>query len=422
MQANTVSERERISHVVRRLGYGSRGWFAGQAASLDEAIDEALDLGTEAEPPPPLAVPETAEAARGGNVIRQVYQRWLEQTLPGDRPIEQRLVWFWHDHFAIDLRKVGFANLVDGYHVTLRRHATGNFGELLRAMATDPAMLFYLDGVRSSVDGLNENYGREVLELHTVGPGNFSEADVLAAARAFSGWVVAVPGERTEAAQEIFGAAPWESVFVPFRHDGGSKSLLGVTGDLVADDAVDVLLAHEATARHIATKLFIELVGLSPLDTDVDSLAAAFRQDYEVMDLVRAIVDHPAFLSDAAVRSKVRSPLEQAIGVLQAVGAPSESVRSVVEALSGIGYFPFRAPNPAGYPSGERLLSPHRLVRTFDLAATAPPELTSLTVDELLARLGIFDVSDSTRAVVGAAPAGPQRWALAVNSPEHQLV
>ncbi len=407
--------------MVRRLGFGARPDAAASLPTVEDAIAESLDL-TPHQSLDPLPAPADPQAARDRTLVRQVYGRWLEATIPGVRPIEQRLVWFWHDHFAIDLRKVGFANLVDRYHLTLRQHATGNFADLLRAMASDPAMLLYLDGARSSVDALNENFGREVLELHTLGHGNYTEADVLAAARAFSGWVVAVPNGRSDRLLDRFDAAPWDAVFVPFRHDSGTKTLLGVTGALDAAAAVDILVDHPTTATTVSQSLFRHLVGTEPDPTTLESLAATLRSTYEVMDLVEAIVATPEFTADGAIRSKIRSPLEQAIGVVQASGANPAVMRAVVETVGDIGYVPFRAPNPAGYPEGDRLLSPHRLVRTFDLSAAAPPEITGLDARQMMERLGIFDVSATTHGVLERTKDGALRWALAVNSPEHHLV
>ncbi len=140
MDAQAASERERISHVVRRLGYGARPDVVAALPDVDAAIGEALHLSSPPVDPGPLRV-ESANESRSRTTIRSVDQRWLEATLPGRRPIEQRLTWFWHDHFAIDLRKVGFAHLVDGYHQTIRRLATESFAELLNAVAIDPAML-----------------------------------------------------------------------------------------------------------------------------------------------------------------------------------------------------------------------------------------------------------------------------------------
>jgi len=206
--------------------------------------------------------------------------------------------------------------LVMQQHAMLRSHALGNFGELLKAVARDPAMLLYLDGITNAATERNENFGRECLELFTMGrDSGYTQDDVVAAARAFTGWVVAIPGRPALAR---LGAPPWSAVFLPRRHDADTKTLLGTTAPLDMDGALDVILDQPETARFVATKLWRDLVGLDPDDATADALARNFRRDYEIRPLVQAIVQHDAFTSDAAVRSKYRSPVEKLVGIVQA--------------------------------------------------------------------------------------------------------
>jgi uncharacterized protein (DUF1800 family) len=348
-----------------------------------------------------------------------------------DRLVEERLTWFWHDHFATSVLKVRVPYLVMQQHVTLRQHALGNFGELLKAVAQDPAMLLYLDGITNAATERNENFGRECLELFTMGrDSGYTQDDVVAAARAFTGWVVAIP-DRPLLAR--LGAPPWSAVFLPRRHDAGSKTLLGVTGAFDMDGALDVILDQPATAQFVASKLWRELVGLDPDDDTIAALARNFRRDYEVRPLVEAIVQHDAFTADAAVRVKYRSPVEKLVGIVQATGSrPTANQSSPMgararvigpaRALRAMSYLPFLPPNVAGFPKGSRLLGPANLVHTFDLvqAVDGPPRTKS--VDDLFARLGLFDVSDTTRAVVQRERDSGRRFALAATSPEYTLI
>lgn len=403
---------------MRRLGFGANAEAASELRDIDEAITWALDRSR---PTPDLPVLEPpAEPQRDREAGRVLHQYWLQRLIAAERPIEERLVWFWHDHFAMDLRKIQEPYLLNQHHTLLRSHATGSFAELLGAVAVDPAMLRYLDGGSNSRQHLNENFGREVLELYTVGRGNFSEDDVVASARSFTGWVVYVPGTRAD--RFLADHKPWSSVFVDFRHDAGTKTLLGVSGAHDAFAAIEIMLEHPATADRIAAKLYSELVGLPARPDVAQRLGNVFRRDYSTMALVEAIVAEPAFLAEDAINAKVRSPLEQAVGVAQATAPTREALAAIVPAIQSIGYFPFRAPNPAGYAKGERLLSPHRLVSTFDFAALTPSHIASLDGAAMLERLGLHDVSATTSSIVSAA-ADPQiRWALAINSPEHHRV
>jgi uncharacterized protein (DUF1800 family) len=349
---------------------------------------------------------------------------WIGRMQQPDHLVEERLTWFWHDHFATSVVKARVPYLVLQQHVTLRQHALGNFADLLKAIARDPAMLLYLDGITNAVNERNENFGRECLELFTMGRGSgYTQDDVVAAARAFTGWVVAIPGRPLLAR---LGAEPWSAVFVPRRHDAESKTLLGTTAPLDMNGALDVILDQPATARFVVAKLWRELVGLEPDDATVDALARAFRRDYEIQPLVEAIVAHDAFTSDAAVRSKYRSPVEKLVGIVQASGAPQTTARrkqalGPARALRAMSYLPFVPPNVAGFPKGARLLGPSNLVHTFDLvqAVDEPPRTKS--VDDLLARFGLFDVSDTTRAVLHAERDPGRRFVLAAASPEYTL-
>lgn len=269
--------------------------------------------------------------------------------MAGPRRIEERLVWFWHNHFATDVRKVKVPYLMYRQHLTLRQTATGSFADLLHAIAIDPAMLVYLDGAHNASDAINENFGREVMELFTMGRGNYTETDIIEASRAFSGWIVLRPGGRSTRFVE---GEPWSAQFAPSRHDGGQKTLLGTTGRLDTAGAIDVLLDQPATARFVSAKLFRELVGKWPDDSTNQRIADIFRRDYQIMDLVEAIVSEPAFLADAAIWDKVRSPLEQAIGIVQAFGPADPAANVLLRTLRTVRYVPFAPPTLPAFPAG----------------------------------------------------------------------
>jgi uncharacterized protein (DUF1800 family) len=293
-------------------------------------------------------------------------------------------------------------------------------------------MLLYLDGITNAARERNENFGRECLELFTMGrDGGYTQNDVVEASRAFTGWVVNIPGRPFA---RLLRGAPWTAVFVAQRHDAGTKTLLGTTGAFDMDGALDVILDHPSTARFVTTKLYRELVGLDPSRATVDRLAKAFRKDYEILPLVEAIARDDAFTSDDAVRVKYRTPIEKLVGIAQATGqdvalgpgarrtARRGNGSAVGEALRTMSFLPFLPPNVGGYPKGARLLGPHSLVHTFDLlqvVGAAPAQHES--VDALFARFGIYDLSDRSHGVVKNASDAGTRLALVVTSPEYTL-
>jgi uncharacterized protein (DUF1800 family) len=399
----------------------------------DAATARALDLSAPAATPITFPAPADSDTARNLAAIGAPIVWWLGRMQSDERLVEERLVWFWHDHFATSLAKVRVPYLMWQQHLTLRQHATGNYADLLKAMARDPAMLVYLDGVTNTVQQRNENFGREVLELFTMGrDGGYTQDDVVAASRAFTGWTVNIPGRP---GTQVANSSPWNASLVARRHDAGAKTFLGKTGSFDMDGALDVILGHPSTARFVAAKLYRELVGLVPDDATTDRLAKSFRRDYAVMPLVEAIVGDKAFTSDVAVRAKYRTPVEKLVGIMQATGTSSVALGQVrpgaaqqnraggvTTALRTMSYLPFLPPNVGGYPKGARLLGPSNLVHSFDLlqVATAPPTRRQ-SVDEVFAQLGVFDVSDRSRHVVGNEKDPARRLALAVTSPEYTL-
>ena len=400
--------------LVERLGSGA------------DAVHRALDLSHRAAPP--LDLPPPADFV-SGREVRQIVEPiawWLEQMRSSPRLVEERLVWFWHDHFATSLQKVRVPYLMYAQQLTIRRFATGSFADLLHAIAKDPAMLLFLDGVTNSVRQRNENFGREVMELFTVGRGQYGQTDVVAASRSFTGWVVDVPGRPGLERAAAFGIPAWQSGLIPRRHDDGVKTLLGRTGAFDLDGALDVLLDHPTTAPRIASKLYTELVGVAPDTKTAADLGRTFRDGkWQIMPVVEAIARDPNFTSQSARGTKVRTPVEKLVGVMQAFPSavdPRGTIRAL-QTLRTIGYLPFLPPNVGGYPKGDRLLGPHQLVHAFDLLSvfsTAPD--VPRDVGELFARLGIHDPSSTTRAVVTAERDPRRRLALAITSPEYTVV
>jgi len=437
-----VSSNADVAHVLRRLSMGvhpeSVTHLAG-TASIGDAISHALDLSAPA--PAPLDFPPPADFL-AGREIRQIVQPigwWLQQMRTSPRLVEERLVWFWHDHFATSLQKVRSPYLMYQQQLTIRKHATGSFADLLHAIAKDPAMLIFLDGITNSVQNRNENFGREVMELFTVGRGEYTQDDVVAAARSFTGWIVDVPGRPGLERAAAFGIPAWQSGVIPRRHDSGSKTLLGRTGTFDLDGALDVLLDHPATAPRIAGKLYTELVGVAPDDATREKLGDTFRSGkWQIMPVVEAIVRDAHFTAAAARNTKVRTPVEKLVGLLQAfpdsaldVGrvprrvqpkGGAANVGGVGLALRTMGYVPFVPPNVGGYPKGNRLLGPHQLVHAFDLLSVFP-EAPAIPrdVDQLFARFGLYDLSDNTRKVVAAERELPRRLALVLASPEYTV-
>jgi uncharacterized protein (DUF1800 family) len=350
---------------------------------------------------------------------KPAWQWWLAQMATNPRLLEERLTWFWHDHFATSLSGVPGVCLIMKQQQLIRQQAMGNFATMLRSISRDPAMLSFLDQEWSSLRRVNENYARELCELHTVGVGYYTQADVVAAARADTGWRLNRTGTFDH------GVPPYGAYFDANWHVPGAQTFLGKSVSSL-DDVINVLLAEPHTARRIAAKLYRRLVGLYPGDATANALGDQFRNSgYDIMTLVRAIVTTPAFTSDEAIRTQIRNPVEKLVTVLQALRQPDVSklggVGSWQTWLKDMDFQPFYPPNPAGYPKRrELLLTTASIMNTLHLVKLTSSAIPG-TGTQVLNRLGLYDVDPSTASAVGAQLTAQGRMAMAVGSPEFQL-
>jgi uncharacterized protein (DUF1800 family) len=415
---NVASEQERKAHVVRRLGIGGNPDVVAGVTDIPSFIESQLATrGYVTVPGSLTTIPKSMGS--DGRAYEPAWRWWLSQMVTNPRLLEERLTWFWHDHFATGNAGMPGICLLMRQQQTIRKNAMGNFATMLRAIARDPAMLSFLDEEWNTWRHVNENYARELLELHTIGVGNYTQNDVVAAAKANTGWRV------NNSKQSVRGVASYASFFDANTHQPGAQTLLGrAVTDM--DDVLTVLLAAPQTAQHIATKLYRRLVGLNPGAPTANALAAAFRSSgYDIMTLVRAIVTSSAFVSDEAVRTQVRTPIEKLVTVMQALRQPDVSrlggVGSYETWLKEMGYRPFFPPNPAGYPKKRSLLmTTSSLMNTLHLVRLTASGMPG-TGTQVLNRLGLFDVDPATASAVNGQLSAQGRMAMAVGSPEFQL-
>ena len=279
---------------------------------------------------------------------RELRNWWVEEMLVTDQPLTERMVLFWHNHFTSSLMKVRFPPALFRQNALYRREGLGNFATLLKEVARDPAMLIYLDGMRSVARQPNENFARELLELFTLGEGHYSEADIKAAARAFTGWTV-------DRETGHFKARDGE-------HDGGEKTFLGQTGRFGGDDIINILLKQPRTAETIVEKLWREFVSLKPDPAEVKKLAASFRADYEIKPLLRALLLSAQFRDPANRGGLIKSPVELIVGTVHVLGLPVPEKTQLVRMLQGLGQMPFDPPNVKGWAGGESWITTYTLL------------------------------------------------------------
>ncbi|HYC63761.1 MAG TPA: DUF1800 domain-containing protein, partial [Reyranellaceae bacterium] len=281
---------------------------------------------------------------------RQLRNWWIEELLATDQPLVERMVLFWHGHFTSSLNKTRYPSSLYWQNTTFRANAFGNFATLLKAMARDPAMLLYLDGVRNVARQPNENFARELLELFTLGEGNYSEADIKAAARAFTGWSI--------------DRETGHFAFNRDAHDDGEKTFLGQTGRLGGEEIIEILLKHPRTAELIVEKLWREFVSLTPEPAEVKRLAAAFRSGgYEVKPLLRDIFLSASFRDPANHAALIKSPVDLVIGTVRVLGLPVQEKTTVGRMMQNLGQNLFNPPNVKGWSGGEAWITTYTLLQ-----------------------------------------------------------
>jgi uncharacterized protein (DUF1800 family) len=256
---------------------------------------------------------------------------------------------FWHNHFTSSLAKVGYTPALYRQNELFRREAFGNFARLLKAVARDPAMLIYLDGVGSIARQPNENFARELLELFTLGEGHYSEADIKNAARAFTGWSM---DRETGAFVDRIK-----------QHDGGEKTFLGQTGRFDGDDIIAIVLRQPRTAELVCEKLWREFVSLTPDPAEIRRLAAILRTGgYEMKPVLRAMFLSPQFRDPASHGTLIKSPVDLIVGSVHLLGLPVPEKTQLVRMMQGLGQVPFDPPNVKGWPGGESWITTYTLL------------------------------------------------------------
>jgi uncharacterized protein (DUF1800 family) len=413
---DAMDDRSAVVWLHRRAGFGltpselEAAVARGPAAEIERLVDpDAAGIAAEADPWDDAEVPldpQASREARFGTV-----HRWLDHMVATSRPGPERSAWRWHGHFVSAFDRVRSPRLMVDQMRLLRSLAHGPFPTLLRAVTVNPAMLVYLDGVRSTGTSPNENYARELLELFTLGVGQYTEDDVRAGAAALTGWTVAP------------GAA--ESRFVPFRHDDTPQRYLGVDGVHDVDTVVASVVTHPAMARFVAGRVARDVLGASPADV-VDVAATAFSSSgHDIRALLRSVLTAGLERASADV---VLGPVPWLVAAQRATGAVVDP-RTRLQELYAAGQLPMLPPNVAGWPGGTAWFASSSLVARTRLAAgiaegtpEASPALTAAEardVDRLAEVLGL------TRPFGAASSSALQRagdprelLALALVTPE----
>jgi hypothetical protein len=340
------SEETRLRHLLRRAGFGA------SAAELDQyrplGLNGTVDLLVDHAGVDNSALEQRLNRLNLDLTKRTDLERWwLLRMIYTARPLEEKMTLFWHGLLTSAFSKVGKPEPMLVQNNFYRAHALDRFPDILKGISRDPAMMIWLDTASNRKGHPNENYARELMELFSLGIGNYTEQDVRESARAFTGWVLR--GDRK--------AGQIEAVFVPRQHDDGSKTFLGHTGNFDGDAIVDLIVQQPASARFIAKKLFSFFAYPNPSDDVLQPLVAAYTaSNYSIKALVRAILTSDAFYSATAYRALVKSPADLVAGTVRALGLDTDA-KGLPQMMAQMGQELFNPPNVAGWPGGPAWLA-----------------------------------------------------------------
>lgn len=299
--------------------------------------------------------------------IKSLNLTWLRQMVDSDQQLREKMSLFWHGHFASrNINILYQQQLLD----IIRQHALGSFGDLLLAVSKSAAMINFLNNNQNRKDHPNENFAREVMELFTMGRGNYAETDVKEAARAFTGWGANLRGD---------------FVFRKFQHDGGQKTLLGRSGQFDGDDVIRILLEQKQTASFITRKIYRYFVNDTPDEQKIGELSQRFYQsNYNIGSLMQDIFSSDWFYEEKNIGTKIKSPVEFIAGIQRILPMQWQNadVQLLLQRL--LGQLLFYPPNVAGWPGGKNWIDSSSLMlrmRIPQLIYTAG-ELTTRPKDD----------------------------------------
>jgi hypothetical protein len=278
---------------------------------------------------------------------------WANRMLATPRPLEEKLTLFWHGHFATGQNKVRDYRMMLQQNRMLRANASGNLRDLLLGILKDPGMLVYLDNGENIKSHPNENFGRELLELFTMGVGNYTERDVREAARAFTGWTNDVLAFKFDTAQ----------------HDFGEKKFLGRTGPFNGEDIIDTILAQPVTGEYVAGKLYRYFVRDDVASAVTADLGRSFRESgYQVKPLMRRMLLSRDFYSSASVATQIKGPVHLVLSTYKKLGLQEiPTIPDFGRMTGGLGQTLFEPPNVAGWAGGRTWITPATLLQRGNL-------------------------------------------------------
>ena len=371
-----------MAHLMRRAGFG-----AGRD-ELEANVAEGYENVVER-----LLRPESGGGRMPDDLIRRYHvdqselrqldgagAYWMYQMITTDQPLEEKLALFWHGLFATGYAKLNQARALLNQIDMFKRVGFGSFRDLLIELSKDPAMIIWLDNNDNRDGAINENYGRELLELFSMGIGNYSEDDIKEASRAFTGWTLKNAEYMSMRAMKDsiwpYGRIAWHFEFRESDHDGAVKEFLGERGAFGGDEIVEIICKQEATARFICARLF-QFFAADEIDAEGERviegmMASYFESDYEIRSALRTLFNSDYFKGEAARYARVKAPVETVVGAVRLAGSyrkPTLGVHQLAHQAFFMGQGLLQPPTVEGWHEGVEWIDSGSLVERVNFAA-----------------------------------------------------
>ncbi|WP_026897619.1 DUF1800 domain-containing protein [Daejeonella oryzae] len=359
---------KKLKHLYARAGFGIS--YSELNKIADQPVDKAVkQLFADAEKLEPISISEEYLPYSGGRKFAQLNEQerkdlirkarmgvrflnssWIEKMGSSKSSLREKMTLFWHGHFACRSVNPSFLQQLNNIH---RKHALGNFRTLLLEVSRSPAMLQFLNNQQNRKGKPNENFARELMELFTLGRGNYSEKDIKEAARAFTGWSF-MPGG--------------EFLFREKQHDYAEKTFFSQTGNFNGTDIIDIILKKPETATFIARKLYLFFVSDTENDQHIQELGKSFYEsDYDIAILMKKLLSSDWFYSDQVIGSKIKSPVELLVGLNKLFHVTYKNPAVQIQFQSAMGQVLFYPPNVAGWAAGKSWIDSSSLMLRLKL-------------------------------------------------------
>ena len=438
MTTTTTTDLALMAHLMRRAGFGAGREELEEkvARGYENVVEDLLNPSGDRQTLPEDLIRRYHVEHSEMRDLSGAGANWMYRMITTNQPLEEKMALFWHSLFATGYAKLNQARALLNQIDMFRRAGFGRFTDILVELSKDPAMIIWLDNNDNHNGAINENYGRELLELFSMGIGNYTEDDVKEASRAFTGWTLKNAEYMSMRAMKDsiwpYSRIAWHFEFRDQDHDTGEKVFLGERGDFGGDEIVEIICRQDATARFVCTRLF-QFFAADEIDeageaTIEQMMASYFESDYEIRSVLRTLFNSDYFKGEGARYARVKAPVETVVGAVRMAGSyrqPTLGVNQLASQAFFMGQGLLQPPTVEGWHEGIEWIDSGSLVERVNFAAAelgdaSNPGVRSIAdrlardggrhqspeqvVDGCLDLMGPLSVEDDTReAIIGFA-------------------